>query len=88
MQNTLTIKQHAALVDRMADTLGVDLEEATLKGQITPDALCDVVLRCTGCTDPGGCRHWLDAHDAGADSTPDMCRNGDIFELLKAGKRV
>ncbi len=88
MPETLTIKRHAALVDRMAETLGVDLEEATLKGQITPDTLCDVVLRCTGCTNPDGCGHWLDAHQDGADTVPDMCRNGDVFQLLQAGNRV
>lgn len=88
MPETLTIKRHATLVDRMATTVGIDLEEATLQGQITPDALCDVVLRCTGCSNPDGCGQWLDAHHDGAEATPAMCRNADIFDLLKAGKRV
>lgn len=88
MPETLTIRRHAALVDRMAQAVGVDLEEATLKGQITPDALCDMVLSCTGCSNPTGCGHWLDAHSDGADATPSMCRNADIFQRLQLGKRA
>lgn len=88
MPDTLTIRRHAALVDRMAQTVGVDLEESTLQGRITPDALCDAVLSCTGCTDPTACAQWLDAHRDGAEATPSMCRNAETFDLLKAGKRV
>ena len=44
MQNNETIKRHAGLVDDMATTLGVDLEEAVLRGEITPDEVVDAVL--------------------------------------------
>ncbi len=89
MTETLTIKRHAVLVDRMADTLGLDLEEKVLEGLLDPMSLSDAVLRCTGCSDTKGCNLWLDAHlETGAATAPVMCRNGDIFELLKHGKRV
>ncbi|WP_135501203.1 DUF6455 family protein [Roseovarius aestuariivivens] len=88
MTQTLTIKRHAALVDRMAETLGIDLEEATLQGFVLPDTLTDAVLRCTGCSNPDGCTQWLQSHSAGAEATPSMCRNGDLFAMLRDGKRV
>ena len=79
------LKRHAALVDRMATTLGVDLEEAMMRGALPMEELADVVLRCTGCSDPGGCAHWLDAHaDTGAPSAPGYCRNARQLEGLRA----
>lgn len=88
MAQTQTYKRHAALVDRMADTLGVDLEEKALEGLIDIDAIGDAVLRCTGCSGPDGCERWLAAQQGTADAAPAICRNADIFELLKDGKRV
>lgn len=78
------LKRHAALVDRMATTLGVDLEEATMRGDLPMDALADVVLRCTGCSDPNGCDHWLDDHaQTGAAHAPSFCRNSTLLEGLR-----
>lgn len=88
MTMSTTYRRHAELVDRMGDALGLDLEEKTFEGQLSLDTLSDVVLRCTGCADPDGCEHWLAAQDGIAEHAPSMCRNGDIFELLKQGKRV
>lgn len=88
MAQTRTLRRHAALVDRMADTLGVDLEEQTFSGMLSLDTLGEAVLRCTGCSDPDGCEAWLAAQEGQADAAPSMCRNADIFELLKDGKRV
>lgn len=89
MSNNLTMKRHATLVDQMAGTLGLDLEEKVLEGNLDPSSLTDAVLRCTGCSDPEGCGHWLNAHQGvQVESAPVMCRNSDIFGLLKAGKHV
>lgn len=78
------LKRHAALVDRMATTLGVDLEEATMRGDLPMEDIADVVLRCTGCSDPDGCDAWLDAHAAeGADHAPGYCRNAARLEGLR-----
>jgi hypothetical protein len=87
MQSTSTLKRHAQLVDRMANTLGVDLEQKIMEGQMTFDALGDVVLACTGCANPETCEQWL-ARNKAATATPDYCRNGDVFSLLKAGKHA
>ena len=88
MTARLTHKRHADLVDRMATTLGLDLEEKIMEGKLQIDSLGDVVLRCTGCTDPEGCEAWLDAQGGDAPEAPGMCRNADLFEMLKKGKRV
>ncbi len=88
MPQTKTIKRHADLVDRMARTLGMDLDEEVYAGQLDPETLCDTVLRCTGCTDPDGCEAWMAAQAGPVEATPIMCRNGEVFAALKAGRRI
>ena len=88
MASNLTNKRHADLVDRMAHALGVDLEEKIMQGQLQIDTLGDAVLRCTGCTDPEGCERWLAVQEGVAAEGPEMCRNADLFELLKRGKHA
>lgn len=83
MQSTLTLKRHADLVDRMATTQGVDLEESVMAGHLTPGELGDAVLACTGCAAPGACERWLDSH-AGGESAPAYCRNADLLAGLAA----
>lgn len=82
MANQDQLRKHAALVDRMATARGLDLEEAALRGKITPDGISDAVLNCTGCTNPDACGHWLDAHSGTADSGPSYCRNAELFDDL------
>lgn len=89
MQSTLTLKRHAALVDRMATSLGVDLEQKIIEGQMPFEALGEMVLACTGCANPDTCEHWLDeTRSETAEAAPDYCRNGGLFALLRDGKRV
>lgn len=88
MPANLTYKRHADLVDRMANALGLDLEEKIMEGKLEIDTLGDAVLRCTGCTDPGACEHWMETVDGVVAEAPGMCRNADLFELLKQGKHV
>lgn len=83
MQDRDTLKRHAALVDRMAQTLGVDLEEAALAGAMAMDEIAEAVLRCTGCADPAHCDSWLSQQRAGADRTPGYCRNKDLMARLR-----
>lgn len=82
MHNRTTLKRHANLVDQMATTLDVDLEEQTLRGNLPFDALSDMVLKCTACTDPTGCQHWLD-QNAKATQTPSYCRNSTELDRLR-----
>lgn len=88
MNDNSNLKRHAALVDRMATVLGIDLEEKMMEGQMQVDALGDAVLLCTSCANPDGCEQWLDMQTTNVESTPGICRNADMFAQLKAGKRV
>lgn len=76
------LKAHAALVDQMAQKLGVDLEDAVLSGAARFDDVADAVLRCTECSDPGHCQGWL-AQSGARDAPPAYCRNVDLFADLK-----
>jgi hypothetical protein len=55
MQGDKTLKTHEALMDRMARTLGADLDEAELRGELAPEIRHAMLLSCTGCSDPAGC---------------------------------
>jgi len=83
MQSSRSFKRHADLVDLMATAQGVDLEEARMAGHLTPGALAEAVLACTGCAAPGACEHWLDTHEAG-ERAPAYCRNADLLADLTA----
>ncbi|MBE0455183.1 DUF6455 family protein [Roseovarius autotrophicus] len=87
MQRTRTLKHHADLVDRMASAQGVDLEQKVMEGLLTPDDISTAVLACTGCSSPGDCEHWLASHETGAPA-PSYCRNVELFEDIKASRRV
>lgn len=82
MTERATLKRHADLVDRMATTLGIDLEEATLTGAIEMDELAGAVVRCTECASPDACNRWLDATPS-ADTPPAYCRNSDLLDRLR-----
>jgi hypothetical protein len=82
MANPAAYARHADLVARMAAVQGTDLDEAQLRGAIDPDTLHDVVLSCTGCTDPEDCVHWLSSRAQGSGGTPDYCRNAELMARL------
>jgi len=82
MQGTATLKRHADLVDRMAATQGVDLEERMMAGVMHPDEASDAVLACTGCASADACANWLDKTER-AEAVPDYCRNAGLFARLK-----
>ena len=75
--------RHAELVDRMADTLGVDLTEAVQRGDLPPDDLRRSVFNCLGCKEVGACEHWLEENSAGSDVTPGYCRNDAMLRMLR-----
>ncbi len=83
MLSQTTLKRHAALVDRMAEVRGLDLEELMLRGKLSFSELEDSVLRCTNCANPDGCAHWLASQTAPVAETPLYCRNADQFHALE-----
>ena len=83
MQSREQLRKHAALVDHMADTLGLDLQEEAMRGRLTFSEIEDAVLRCTGCTQPEACEHWLATRGGSAEEPPAYCRNADLFDDLR-----
>lgn len=83
MQGDKTLKHHETLMDHMARTLGADLDEAELRGDLPPEERAGMLLSCTGCTDPEGCQKWLAVNEA-AEAAPGYCRNGDRLAELAA----
>ncbi|MDP5219283.1 DUF6455 family protein [Ruegeria sp. 2205SS24-7] len=81
MRSPKMLKRHASLVDRMARTVGVDLEESALRGDLAFDEIADAVIACTGCTNPTHCESWL-AEKNSAESTPEYCRNTELLKRL------
>ncbi len=81
MYENKTYRRHAELFLNMAETQGVDLEEAALRAEVAPDELTDGVLRCIGCNEADACEHGLQS-DAFADGVPDYCRNAEMFRTL------
>ena len=85
-----TINRHAALMNRMADTLGVDLEEALRRGKLSSEHWRDALVSCASCDDPEGCVHWLGAHHAPEDrraavvasEAPEFCNNRLMMNRL------
>lgn len=84
MPGQKTIEEHARLMGQMADRLGADLDEAELRGALTPSERDDMVLSCTNCTSPEACKAWLASHDS-AEAAPGYCRNADRIKDLRQG---
>lgn len=82
MTSVPLLKRHAALVDRMADARGIDLIEASLRANLAPDDLADMVQRCVGCARSEACEGWLARQVGAVSQTPGFCRNAETFETL------
>lgn len=76
------LKRHAALVDRMATSLGIDLQEKAIGLHLTMDDLSEAVLRCTQCSNPDHCEGRLNAQPT-ASAPPSYCRNADLMMALR-----
>ncbi len=74
---------HANLVDRMAETLGLDLRREVERAQITYQQVEGAVTRCMDCPDPEGCELWLEGRANGATHAPGICRNKALLENLR-----
>lgn len=84
MTDVPSLKRHAALVDRMATALGIDLEEEAMRGRLEFDEIADAVLRCTGCASPDHCQTVLAKGDSRS-APPGYCRNRDLMSRLASG---
>lgn len=85
-----TLNRHAALMNRMAQALGVNLTEMMLQGKLGGEDWREAVVRCAGCAEPTECLHWLSARDdesgraRQAAEAPDYCANREMMARLRA----
>lgn len=78
-----TLNRHAALVNRMAETLGLDLGRAVREGRLQSETWRDAVLDCTCCPAPDECTGWLaERQETGASAPPAQCRNAGLMARL------
>ena len=84
MPNRRTLARHAGLLNRMASTVGVDLEEAMQRGALQGEELAEFVLSCAGCSDPTACESWLTSNQkVGNETPPTYCRNSSALKGLR-----
>lgn len=89
MHGRKTLNRHAALMNRMAQALGVNLTEMMLQGKLGGEDWREAVVRCAGCPEPTECLHWLSAHDEDNGrakpeaEAPDYCTNRDMMARLR-----
>ena len=74
--------RHARLVSRMADALGVDLDQRVQEGEVLPEEVDVQVFNCMGCTAPDACGDWIKAHGGNLTAAPAFCRNKETLERL------
>lgn len=82
MSRQETLRHHAELVDKMASSLGIDLEETAIAGALRVDEISDAVLSCTECPNPGHCKALL-ARATSLPAAPEFCRNRDLMSRLQ-----
>ncbi len=86
MTTQATLKTHAALFDQMAQTVGLDLQEEAIAGNLRFDEISEAVLRCTRCGGVGACRKWMEQGARPGAEAPDFCRNRDLLSFLNEGQ--
>jgi hypothetical protein len=74
---------HSKRVQRMAESVGVDLGQAILNGKLRGFPITDIVFRCSRCAEKTTCDAWLDRQVAAVEQTPDFCRNKQLLDGLR-----
>ncbi len=78
------LRHHTALLDDTATRLGLDLQEAAIRGSLAFHEISDAVMRCADCADPETCSEWLAGRaEAGAKPLPAYCRNAALMARLQ-----
>ncbi|SEP86254.1 DUF6455 family protein [Thalassovita taeanensis] len=73
--------RQADVMQRMADTVGVDFVEKVQADERVAYRYREAVMRCGHCGQAAACTSWMDAHPTAAE-TPDYCRNKDLLASL------
>ena len=77
------VRRHYWLVKRMAGLNGLDLAQASARGDLDQEAWADVVQRCRTCVWTAGCERYL-ARAEGGEDLPEKCLNRVSLATLRA----
>ncbi|WP_323786236.1 DUF6455 family protein [Thalassovita sp.] len=75
------ISRHAAVMNRMAETVGANFASRIQADPEFAFQYRGAVMRCSSCKHDGDCSVWMD-HHARASQAPRYCRNKDLLEAL------
>lgn len=86
MPDARALNRHAALVNHMAEVMGVDMTAALAEARLTREGWATAVMSCLGCARPEACDRWL-AERGGPGAArvaraPDYCQNAALLAGL------
>ena len=88
MPGARILNHHAGLVNRMAETVGVDLSHSLAAGHLSGEDWHGMFMRCTQCADPVACQGWLATHQGETVvAAPAWCRNEAQMRRLQVTAR-
>ncbi len=85
MRRRNQLRRHADLLDRMAEAVGLDLQEESIRGCLPFGELADAVIKCADCTRVSECEAWLGKEHEPGSLAPGYCLNRAIFDKLSSG---
>lgn len=85
MTDDFDMPRRPEAMDRMAETLGLNIGAQYNARLVSRRQLERASERCGNCPDPEGCAIWLDDHPSGARAAPELCPNKALFDHLRAG---
>ncbi len=78
------IDRHAGIMNKMAETVGVNWSEEIVKDPTLAYRYREAVMSCTHCKHDNECQGWMAEHSH-AKETPDYCRNHALLQGLSEG---
>lgn len=75
--------RHPNQLPLMAETLGVDLNQAMKTDRIANFQRHFAAYRCSECAEKSACDAWLQTHSDGIAEAPDYCANKALLEGLR-----
>jgi len=88
MSKARNLNRHAAMMNRMAQVMRVDLSAEMAQGRVSGEDWKDALVRCTGCAQPEACTLWLSEHDPEDEALliepPHYCENRLMLKRLRA----
>lgn len=72
-------------MERMAETLGLNIDAEYDANIVSRRQLDRAVARCRQCEQTEGCEIWLEDHAGGSREAPSLCANKALFDHMRSG---